>query len=210
MKKVFLFLFLIPSITQADSKFCERRRYGFSLRPIKEGMYNLKLGNGQKAKVRLRYFEGREGQDAKGKPFYLSGNCFAFATHQRRNIPGTKNKRIKSPVNFPYMVNKNSFMKSMNMEDAVFLGQDLAKVRKKLNIDQNQEYYLIAAYLKREEYHFWGMFQTGWWNKPSKVGMVYGEEDIFCPTYSALILMNKRSLGSPYRNVGYFLFPVKK
>ena len=108
------------------------------------------------------------------------------------------------------MVNKKNFMKSMEMENAIFLGQDLSKIRKKVNIDQKQEYYLIAAFLKREEYHFWGMFKTGWWNKPSKVGMVYGEEELFCPTYSTLILLNKRSLGSPYRNVGYFLFPVKK
>ena len=92
MKKLFLLLLITPMITQADNPICERRRYGFSLRPIKEGrvssLYRLMLGNGQKAKVRLRYFEGREGKDTKGKPFYLSGNCFAFASHQPRNIPG--------------------------------------------------------------------------------------------------------------------------
>ena len=213
MKTIILITLLIPFFTQAESRFCKRRRYGFSLRNIKENrveaQYILTLSNGQKAKVRLRKFSGKEGKDKRGEAFYLSGNCFAFASHQRRNIPGSNFRRIKSPVTFPYMVNKKNFMKSMEMEKAVFLGPDLSKVRKKINIDSDKTYYLVAAFLKREEYHFWGMFESGWWNKPSKVGMVYGEKDLFCPSKSTLTLLNKRSLGSPYRNVGYFLFPAK-
>jgi hypothetical protein len=214
MKTIILIALFVPFFTQAESRFCERRRYGFSLRDIKENrastLYMLTLSNGQKAKVKLRKFTGKEGKDRSGKPFYLSGNCFAFASHQRRNIPGSNKRNQKSPVTFPYMVNKKNFMKSMQMENAVYLGQDLSRVPGTLKVDPNKTYYLVAAFLKREEYHFWGMFESGWWNKPSKVGMVYGEKDLFCPSKSTLTLLNKRSLGQPYRNVGYFLFPAKK
>ena len=103
LKILILLTFLIPIFTQDETRPCERRRYGFSIRSLKDGkassLHTLTLSNGQKATVRLRKFSGREGKDIYNRRYYLSGNCFAFASHQGRNIPGSKNKKIKSPVN---------------------------------------------------------------------------------------------------------------
>ena len=213
-KLIFIVLLIFSINSFSKSKECNVKKHGFDM--IQKysdkifSKYELKLQNKQTANIILRNFNGKEGNDANGKKFYLSGNCFSFATNQERNIPASNISDEKSPVSFPYMVNRTNLLKSMEMEQAIFLGKDLSKIKTNLNINSKKDYYLVAVFLKREEYHFWGLFQSGWWNKPSQVGMISkGDENIFCPTSSSLRILNKNSHGRPYTDVGYFLFPVR-
>lgn len=206
--------------SEHETMDCDADTYGFSLHRADwdspRWQYELTLPSKQKIPVILRRF-AKIGHDEDGFRFNVgSGNCFAFATHQKRQTPGSGGGK-KSPVDRPYDVNQRTFLKAMKMEGAIFLGRDLSQIKVPFeSVDPSKKYYFVAGLLKWEEYHFWGLFDNGWWNKPSKVGKVYGANiklENSCPTTS---MFNRLTMthGGPkkYRQKegGYFLFPCKK
>lgn len=148
MKRLILLILFISFNSFAELKTCPLNGknvfYPSGERINNQIIYNLVTPAGT-AKVILKKFNSQSNE------FNLSGNCFSFASHQKRNIPGDFGNG-KSPVNYPDMVNRNSFLKAMAMEEAIFLGTN--PTQSKAIFDVTKKYYLLASFIKREEYHF--------------------------------------------------------
>eukprot|EP00929_Paragymnodinium_shiwhaense_P043693 TRINITY_DN22449_c0_g1_i2.p1 TRINITY_DN22449_c0_g1~~TRINITY_DN22449_c0_g1_i2.p1 ORF type:complete len:251 (+),score=38.29 TRINITY_DN22449_c0_g1_i2:74-826(+) len=105
-----------------------------------------------------------------------SKNCFAYATHQKYQTPASSEWHIEkygeSPVYWPGKITWKSFQRAMKRERAIYLGRTTKELQemKDLPVDEGTSYLIIAAFITpREEYHFWGLWNHGWYCVSSKI-----------------------------------------
>lgn len=160
-----------------------------------------------------------------GRNLKMSANCYGFATNQVGSGKGNPGGNT-GPVNMPYMVNEANLIAAMEIEGAIYLGRDPTEIQLPLPVEPERKYFLVAGFLKHEEFHFWGLMTTGWVAKPSKVGYLetyhkphrlYGDCDpersgskSCCPSVGIFNKISKTGVGRPYRQDegGFWLFPI--
>lgn len=198
---------------------CKEKSFGYTLEPDPDVQdkvhYRLTISDGQQISLVLPKFS--HFNNGAGKK-----NCFAFATHQLYQTPAGSPTLVGeyglSPVTAPADVTEENFMEAMRREEAIFLGRetsDLAQL-KQLPVVEGRSYYLVAAFLTpREEYHFWGLWNNGWYCVSSKISAVpqdmghFSEAKDLCPTGSMWKLMKAKNVKYSKKLGGYFLFPCR-
>merc|ERR1719408_1029880 len=108
----------------------------------------------------------------------------------------------RSPVTRPHEVTEENFAEAMRREEAIFLGRetkDLQKL-KALPTVKGRSYYIVAAFITpREEFHFWGLWNNGWYCVSSKISAVAQDMGAFskpskqCPTGSMWTQMKNKN-----------------
>lgn len=173
----------------------------------------------QTVPVILRHFK------KAGRNLNMGANCYGFATNQVGTGKGNPGGNT-GPVNMPSMVSEENLMKAMEVEGAIYLGRDPSQIQLPLPVEPGRRYFLVAGFLKHEEFHFWGLMTTGWVAKPSKVGFLeyyrkaprmYGDCEpaqsgrrSCCPSAGIFNKISKTGVGAPYRQDegGFWLFPI--
>jgi len=185
----------------------------------KDTHYTLTLPGGQKVKVVMPQMNNKE-RGATG-----SKNCFALATHQKYQIPGDgKAKGLgapswftgESPVNMPGDINPDSLAEAMRLEEAVFLGREDEQLKEAKNVSglvEGRSYYIVAVLYEPMEYHFWGLWNNGWYCTSAKVGKIleldwFAKPEQQCMSRSIFTSMRKGKSYSPDHG-GFYLFPCR-
>eukprot|EP00404_Azadinium_spinosum_P001878 CAMPEP_0180429000 /NCGR_PEP_ID=MMETSP1036_2-20121128/7129_1 /TAXON_ID=632150 /ORGANISM="Azadinium spinosum, Strain 3D9" /LENGTH=261 /DNA_ID=CAMNT_0022434659 /DNA_START=75 /DNA_END=858 /DNA_ORIENTATION=+ len=177
---------------------CTATWLGYSLKSVDETHYIMQVKDGTKIPVVLpiQTFGGEGG----------SKNCFAYATHQLYQIPAGSAALVAqyglSPVTRPADVSEETFEEAMRREEAIFLGRETKDLQnlKELAIVKDRSYYLVAVFLTPgDEYHFWGLWNNGWYCVSSKISAVAQDMGYFskpskqCPTGSMWTQMQKKN-----------------
>jgi len=204
-------------------------RYGYTLfrrtdDPVKNktSRYILTAKGGGTAQVRLPAISSDEAKKAAGR------NCFGFATHQAYTAPGDLPSLVSehgnSPVHNVNDVNADNFRAAMELEGAIWLGRDDAQLQSMAltgKVKADTEYYLVAAILKGGEYHFWGLWNNGWYATPSltsaKVDDLgelpttgYHGASRNCPSWHIFEKFLTKGSNFWHDQGGFYLFPLRK
>jgi len=171
---------------------------------------------GQKIKIAMpqQKFKGEGG----------SKNCFAYATHQSYQIPAQSPTLVEkygdSPILRPHEVSNEGLHVAMDREEAIFIGRtsDIIKeeLSKELPIVEGRSYYIVAVFVTPgEEYHFWGLWNNGWYCVSSKISAVAQDLGYFsnpskqCPMGSVFTLMKSKNPKYSPDLGGFWLFPCR-
>jgi len=189
---------------------------GYSLTPGQdENHYVFATKQGQKVPVVLPT-QGYHGEGG-------SKNCFAYATHQLYQTPGESTALVAkygghSPVLRPHDVTWENFQEAMRREEAIFIGRTTLEMKnlKDLPVVEGRSYYIVAAFLTpNEEYHFWGLWNNGWYCVSSKISAVAMDMGYFtkpekqCPTGSMWMQMKNKNPKYSDKIGGFYLFPCR-
>jgi len=174
-----------------------------------------KEGGEQEIPVRLPLWNPLSGEGGRG-------NCFAFATHRDYQTPaGTAAHEeyfgSQSPILRPHEVTPENFDEAMRREGAIFLGRDGDDFLEVGTLDTvpGRQYYIVAVFLTPgEEYHFWGLWNNGWYMVSSKIsatvadlGYVSKPENL-CPRSGIWAQMRAKNMKYNQKLGGIYLFPT--
>jgi hypothetical protein len=153
-----------------------------------------------------------------------SKNCFAYATHQRYQIPAQSPTLVEkygdSPILRPHEVSNEGLHVAMDREEAIYIGRTSNSIKKELSKDlpvkEGQSYYIVAVFVTPgEEYHFWGLWNNGWYCVSSKISAVAQDLGYFskpskqCPMGSIFTLMKSKNPKYNPDLGGFWLFPCR-
>jgi len=205
---------------------CNKKYLGYTLEmnngeiPSSEGdpeeQFVMTTAFGQKIKIAMpqQKFKGEGG----------SKNCFAYATHQSYQIPAQSPTLVEkygdSPILRPHEVSNEGLHVAMDREEAIFIGRtsDIIKeeLSKELPIVEGRSYYIVAVFVTPgEEYHFWGLWNNGWYCVSSKISAVAQDLGYFsnpskqCPMGSVFTLMKSKNPKYSPDLGGFWLFPCR-
>lgn len=205
---------------------CKKKYLGYTLKQNagdftasggkKNEQYVMKTKFGQKIKIALpsQKFKGEGG----------SKNCFAYATHQNYQIPAQSDSLVKkygnSPILKPHEVTNEGLHVAMQREEAIFIGRTSEMLKeelsKELPVKEGQSYYIVAVLVTPyEEYHFWGLWNNGWYCVSSKISAVAQDLGYFssqskqCPMGSVFSLMKHKNPKYNPDLGGFWLFPCR-
>jgi len=147
-------------------------------------------------------------------------NCFAFATRQDYMTPGDHPALVKkhgnSPVHVPSDINEKNFQAAMKLEGAIFLGRNDDQMKKVSIADKVVEgrvYYLVVALITPgDEFHFWGLWNTGWYSVSSLISAVIepiGNVAHHCPSGKIFTTVRAKNVHYNRDKGGFFLFPCR-
>jgi len=176
--------------------------------------YTLVAQDGGIARVKLPIMSSKE------RGFASSRNCFAFATHQNYQVPGNHPTivaaRGNSPVHEVNEISAATLEQAMELEGAIWLGRNSDHF-KQLELGQKvvteTVYYLVAALVTPEEYHFWGLWNNGWYSVTSKTSGIpkdvgtYQNVGLRCPGHELFTEFWKEGYYSDQG--GFYLFPCR-
>lgn len=182
--------------------------------------YALTLPGGQKVKVVMPKMNSKD-RGATG-----SKNCFAFATHQKYQIPGDGRAKGlgapswfsgKSPVDMPGDIDPDRLAQALALEEAVFLGRTSEQLSEPMNVSglvEGRSYYIVAVLYEPMEYHFWGLWNNGWHCTSSKAAANvidlgwFSDPKEQCMSGSIFSAFRRGKTYSPDHG-GFYLFPCR-
>jgi len=182
--------------------------------PLEQFVMTTKKG--QKIKIALpqQKFKGEGG----------SKNCFAYATRQSYQIPAQSPSLVAkygdSPILKPHEVSDEGLHVAMEREEAIFIGRTSGMLKdtlsKKLPLVDGRSYYIVAVFVTPgEEYHFWGLWNNGWYCVSSKISAVAQDLGYFsdnskqCPMGSVFTMMKAKNPKYNPDMGGFWLFPCR-
>lgn len=209
---------------------------GYTLTPVDfpgNTEYMLQLQSGQTIPVVLPAVPVND--RGMGVPKNAAGgNCFIFSTHQvgggkgggtPSQVPGQSPDLVakygNSPVLKPANIDAEGVEEALRREGAVFLGRTAEDFKSlgELEVQEGVRYYIVAVFiLPHDDYHFWGLWNSGWFSTPSLIssnvmdrGSGYETTPVkHCPTEGVFMSLRKEGRTYSDKMGGFYLFPCKK